>query len=85
MFGGTFLVVLATLAYWLTSGRYVSSDDSYVDAAKVSLSTDVSGLVAAVYVHDNQHVTAGQPLFSPKAAVPAGRYMPGCNCSTWVT
>ena len=35
-----------------------------MDAAKVSLSTDVSGLVAEVYVHDNQHVQAGQLLFS---------------------
>lgn len=64
MFGGTLLVVLATLAFWLSGGRYVSSDDTYVDAAKVSLSTDVSGLVANVYVHDNQHVTTGEPLFS---------------------
>ncbi|GLR67929.1 hemolysin secretion protein D [Acidocella aquatica] len=64
MFGGVLVVVIATLIFWLTSGRYVSSDDTYVDGAKVSLSTDVSGLVAQVYVHDNQHVTAGQPLFS---------------------
>ena len=64
MLGGVLFVVLATLIFWLTGGRYVSSDDTYVDAAKVSLSTDVSGLVAQVYVHDNQHVTAGQPLFS---------------------
>jgi membrane fusion protein (multidrug efflux system) len=42
----------------------VSEDDTYVDAAKVSLSTDVSGLVAGVYVKDNQHVTAGQVLFT---------------------
>jgi membrane fusion protein (multidrug efflux system) len=42
----------------------VSSDDTYVDAAKVSLSTDVSGLIAEVNVRDNQHVQAGQVLFS---------------------
>ena len=64
MFGGVLAVVIATLVFWLTSGRYVSSDDTYVDGAKVSLSTDVSGLVAQVYVHDNQHVAAGEPLFS---------------------
>ena len=64
MFGGVFVVLLATLIFWLTSGRYVGSDDSYVDAAKVSLSTDVSGLVSQVYVHENQHVAAEQPLFS---------------------
>ncbi|WP_297489105.1 HlyD family secretion protein [Acidocella sp.] len=64
MVGGVLVVVLAALFIWLFGGRYISTDDSYVDAAKVSLSTDVSGLVDEVYVHDNQHVVAGQPLFS---------------------
>jgi membrane fusion protein (multidrug efflux system) len=64
MIGGILIVAIATLIFWVSGGQYVSSDDTYVDAAKVSLSTDVSGLVAEVYVHDNQHVVAGQPLFS---------------------
>ena len=64
MIGGVVLVGLVCLFYWLSGGRYVSTDDSYVDAAKVSLSTDVAGLVGTVYVKDNQHVTAGQPLFA---------------------
>ncbi len=63
MIGGVVLVALASLLFWLFGGRYVSTDDSYVDAAKVSLSTDVTGLVGDIYVKDNQHVTAGQPLF----------------------
>ncbi|MDE8346334.1 MAG: HlyD family secretion protein [Acidocella sp.] len=64
MLGGVLIVAIAAFLFWLFGGRYISSDDSYVDAAKVSLSTDVSGVVAAVYVKDNQHVVAGQPLFS---------------------
>jgi membrane fusion protein (multidrug efflux system) len=64
MLGGVLIVAVGALLFWLEGGRYVSSDDTYVDAAKVSLSTDVSGLVAGVYVHDNQHVQAGQELFS---------------------
>jgi membrane fusion protein (multidrug efflux system) len=64
MAAGVLVVLLGSLFFWLTGGQYVSSDDTYVDAAKVSLSTDVSGLVAQVYVHDNQHVQAGQVLFS---------------------
>ncbi len=64
MIGGVLVVVVGGLFYWLSGGRYVSSDDTYVDAAKVSLSTDVSGLVGQVYVRDNKHVQAGQPLFS---------------------
>lgn len=63
MLGGVVLVALATLGFWLMGGGYVSSDDAYVDGAKVSLSTDVSGLVGQVYVRDNQHVVAGQELF----------------------
>ena len=64
MLGGPLLLAAAVLTFWLFGGQYVTSDDTYVDAAKVSLSTDVSGLVGEVYVHDNQHVTAGQELFS---------------------
>ena len=64
MLGGSLVLGLGVLLFWLQGGRYISIDDSYVDAAKVSLSTDVSGLVGEVYVHDNQHVQAGQLLFS---------------------
>lgn len=63
MIGGILLVVLAAFLFWLFGGRYVSTDDSYVDAAKVSLSTDVTGMVGTIYVRDNQHVDAGQKLF----------------------
>ncbi len=64
MGGGVLLVALASLLFWLFGGRYISTDDSYVDAAKMSLSTDVTGLVGQIYVQDNQHVIAGQPLFA---------------------
>ncbi|HUW80862.1 MAG TPA: biotin/lipoyl-binding protein, partial [Acidocella sp.] len=64
MAGGVLVVAIGALVFWLMGGQYVSSDDTYVDAAKVSLSTDVSGRVADVYVRDNQDVKAGQLLFS---------------------
>jgi membrane fusion protein (multidrug efflux system) len=64
MIGGVLAVVVVALFMWLFGGATVSTDDSYVDAAKVSLSTDVSGLVDQVYVKDNQHVAAGQLLFT---------------------
>ena len=51
-------------AYWyVTGGQIVSSDDAYVNAEKVGVSTDVSGIVSEVDVKDNQHVAAGQPLY----------------------
>src|SRR5271154_2419092 len=51
-------------AYWyITGGRVVSMDDAYVEADKVGVSTDVSGIVAEVGVTENQHVEAGQVLY----------------------
>jgi membrane fusion protein (multidrug efflux system) len=63
MGGGVLLVALGCLLFWLSGGRYVSTDDSYIDAAKVSLSTDVSGLVGEIRVKDNEAVEQGQILF----------------------
>jgi membrane fusion protein (multidrug efflux system) len=63
MIGGILLVAIVSFLFWLRGGRYVSSDDTYIDAAKVALSTDVSGLIDEVDVTDNQHVVAGQVLF----------------------
>jgi membrane fusion protein, multidrug efflux system len=48
---------------YFEGGAYTSTDDAYIEADKVALSTDVSGMVAAIEVSDNQHVTAGQVLF----------------------
>jgi membrane fusion protein (multidrug efflux system) len=41
----------------------MSSDDAYVEANKVGVSTDVSGIVKDVAVGENQHVDAGQVLY----------------------
>jgi membrane fusion protein, multidrug efflux system len=48
---------------YVTGGRYVSTDDAYVRAAKLMVSTDVSGLVSSVDVHEGQAVKAGDILF----------------------
>lgn len=49
---------------YVTGGRYMTTDDAYVQADKVGVATDVSGLVASVDVKDNQRVSAGQVLFA---------------------
>jgi len=41
----------------------MSTDDAYVEADKVGISTDVSGVVKNVDVTENEHVTAGQVLY----------------------
>lgn len=52
------------LFYYLFGGRYVSTDDAYVQAGKAAIAANVSGQVTAIYVHDNQVVRKGYPLFS---------------------
>ena len=63
MLAGPIFVLIAASWWYLTSGRYVSTDDAYVQAARTMISTDVSGRVVAVAVHDNERVGAGQILF----------------------
>jgi membrane fusion protein (multidrug efflux system) len=60
------LLPLALIAggYWYVSGGQVmSTDDAYVEADKVGISTDVSGIVKEIDVSNNQEVAAGQALF----------------------
>jgi len=63
MLAGPVLVLLAAGYWYLTTGRYVSTDDAYVQAARVSISTDISGRVVEIDVTDNQKVDAGHVLF----------------------
>jgi membrane fusion protein (multidrug efflux system) len=62
MLGGIIVVAVGSGAYWLTGGRYVSIEDAYVRAAKETIATDVSGIVALVPVHEGQRVKKGDVL-----------------------
>ena len=53
---------------YVTGGKVMSTDNAYVAARSLGVSTDVSGTVAAVEVHDNQHVEKDQVLFRLKSA-----------------
>jgi membrane fusion protein (multidrug efflux system) len=64
MIGGVGLFLVVGAIVYLTGGRYISSDDSYVHANKLMVSTDVSGLIKSVDVHEGQTVKAGQVLFT---------------------
>src|SRR6185437_13069995 len=63
MIGLPLLVAGVGLYYYLRSGRYQSTDDAYVQAAQVSISSNVSGRVSEVDVRDNQRVRRGELLF----------------------
>jgi membrane fusion protein (multidrug efflux system) len=49
--------------FYVTGGTVMSTDNAYVQADMVGLSTDVSGIVREVLVHDNQAVAKGDVLF----------------------
>lgn len=59
------IVVVAALALWfyLSGGRYESTDNAYVRAAQTTISADVAGRVIALNVIENQAVHRGDLLF----------------------
>src|SRR5277367_6880422 len=57
------LTLMVGAYFYFEGGAYMSTDDAFIEADKVGLSTDVSGMVEAIEVRDNEHVTAGQVLF----------------------
>jgi membrane fusion protein, multidrug efflux system len=57
------LALLAGGYSYVSGGRVMSTDNAYVEADKVSISTDVSGIVKQIEVGNNQQVEAGQVLF----------------------
>lgn len=63
LWGLPLVLVAGGLYFYLTSGRYESTEDAYLRAAQVAVSADVSGRVSQVDVHDNEPVKRGQVLF----------------------
>ncbi len=63
MVGGPLLLAIAGLIFWLGSGRYMSTDDAYIQAGRVAISTNISGRVSELDVRDNQPVKKSQVLF----------------------
>ncbi|MGS1016862.1 HlyD family secretion protein [Allosphingosinicella humi] len=57
------ILAIAGGYYWVISGRYVSTDNAYVQQDKVSISAEVSGPIAEVFVRENQVVKKGDLLF----------------------
>jgi membrane fusion protein (multidrug efflux system) len=64
MIGGVAVVLAVSGYFYLTGGRYIDSDDSYVHANKLMVSTDVSGLIKSVNVKEGQVVKKGDVLFT---------------------
>jgi membrane fusion protein (multidrug efflux system) len=58
------LIAAAVGGYiYLTSGRYITTDNAYVGSQKVLITPDISGKVERVAVREGQHVKIGDELF----------------------
>lgn len=63
MIGGVAIVLIVSGVLYLMSGRYISTDNSYIKSAKIMITPEVSGVVKSVPISDNQLVKAGDVLF----------------------
>jgi membrane fusion protein, multidrug efflux system len=57
------IALVGGVAFYLSGGRYVTTDDAYVGAQKVLITPDISGKVDKIVVREGQHVKAGDVLF----------------------
>ena len=58
------IALLAGAAFYLSGGRYISTDNAYVGAQKVLITPDVSDKIIHVAVVEGQHVNPGDELFT---------------------
>ncbi len=61
--GGALAFTTAAVVFYFTGGRIVSTDDAYVQAARVDISSNIAGRVTKILVRENQQVHQGDPLF----------------------
>jgi membrane fusion protein (multidrug efflux system) len=58
-----FVAIAGAAFAWLTSGRYIETDNAYVKGDRVYIATEIGGPIVQVPVTENQHVTKGQLLY----------------------
>lgn len=54
--------------YYVTGGQVMTTDNAYIQAQSLGVSTDVSGTVQEIDVHENQVVKKGDVLFRLRPA-----------------
>ena len=57
------VAVIGGIVFYLSGGRYVGTDDTYVGAQKVLITPDISGRIDKVVVKEGQLVRKGDVLF----------------------
>ena len=63
LLAGPVVVAAVAAAVYLSGGRYVETNNAYLQSDKVAVSAEVPGPVSEVLVQQNAPVTAGQVLF----------------------
>ncbi len=63
LIGGPVAAGFIGLNIYISTGRYVTTENAYVKAELITISSEVSGRVTEVLVRDNQAVTKGDVLF----------------------
>ena len=58
------LLIMGGYFYWQHQQRYPSTDDAYIEAHVINVASQVTGVVQEVLVHNQQHVTKNQLLFT---------------------
>jgi membrane fusion protein (multidrug efflux system) len=58
------IAIVGAAVWWLSGGRYVSTDNAYVKAHIVQIAPEVSGQVRRVLARDHASVTAGETLLT---------------------
>ncbi|WP_051308934.1 HlyD family secretion protein [Desulfogranum japonicum] len=61
---GPCIVLAATVFFYWTGGRYVETDNAYIQADKVIISAEVSGTIESIHIKENAQVKKGDPLFT---------------------
>ena len=57
------IIILFTLGYFYSLGRFITTENAYIKAPIVSVQSQIPGRVEEVFVADNQRVTKGDKLF----------------------
>ncbi|MDG1370256.1 MAG: HlyD family secretion protein [Paracoccaceae bacterium] len=60
---GPVVVMLAGLYFYVSSGRYVTTENAYVKADMIIVAPEISGRVTDVLIADNQMISPGDVLF----------------------
>jgi membrane fusion protein, multidrug efflux system len=63
---GVPILVVAFVGLWIyaSGGRWMQTENAYIKASKAQISVEISGTITKLNIKENQHVNAGDVLFT---------------------